>query len=117
MLDFFIQFTETGVYKITFSTNAYVKKTGADFDPKTDFIAVGFRIIGTDDIFAAANTWSFNESATNMFGQGLFVVNDLSKEYELVNLQKKSIYINGADNSNGVILCSSTCYDYYNKIS
>ncbi len=92
-----IKLNETGVYKITFSVNAYVKKTGDTFDPATDFVAVGFRRVGTDKILAASNTWSYEEYPQNMFGQGLFVVDDVENLYELVNLQKKSIFISGAD--------------------
>ncbi len=92
-----ITFNETGAYRITFAINAYVKKTGDNFDHKTDFVAVGFRAVDSDEIFAATNNWTPNESAANSFGQGLFIIDDLTKKYELVNLQKKSIYINGAD--------------------
>ncbi len=92
-----IQFNDTGVYMITFSINAYVKKTGADFDPSTDFVSVVFRETNTDRILAATNTWTPLQCATNMFGQGMFVVDDISKTYELVNVQTKSIYLSGCD--------------------
>ncbi len=92
-----IRFAETGLYFVQFSTNAYVKKTGADFDPKTDFVAVSFRELGTERILASANTWSSEEVATNIYGQGLIIVNDITTKYELCNMQKKSIYIVGAD--------------------
>lgn len=92
-----IKFNQTGVYKIDFSVNAYVKKTGADFDPATDFVAVAFRQTLTDNILAAANTWTPNESASNMSGQGIFVVADVNSVYELVNVQSKSIFINGSN--------------------
>ncbi len=92
-----IKFAKTGLYHLTFTVNAYVKKTGADFDPITDFVAVAFREVDSDNILASANTWTENESAKNMSGQGLFIVDDVSKEYELVNLQQKSMYLNGAD--------------------
>lgn len=91
-----IKFTKTGVYKFTFSINAYVKKTGADFSHETDFVAVAFRAVGTDDVYGAVNSYSYNESAFNMFGQGMLTVADTEKEYELVNVQKKSVYIVGA---------------------
>ncbi len=92
-----LKFTKTGVYKFTFSINAYVKKTGADFSHETDFVAVAFRAVGTDDVYGAVNSWSNSETASNMFGQGMLTVADTEKEYELVNVQKKSIYIVGAN--------------------
>lgn len=92
-----IQFAQTGLYYVTFTINAYIKKAGTDFAPKTDFVAVSFRENGTDRIIASANTWSGDEVAHNMSGQGLLVVNDTSSLYELVNTQKRSIFINGAD--------------------
>lgn len=90
-----IKFTQTGVYSVTFTTNAYVKKTGADFDPATDFVSVAFREVNTDNILAASCTWIATECANNMTGQGLFTVASTDAEYELVNTQQKSIYING----------------------
>lgn len=92
-----IKFTQTGVYMITFSINAYVKKTGVDFSHKTDFVAVSFREVNSEKIIASANSWSYNEVGTNMVGQGMLVVDNVDNVYELVNMQKKSIYITGAD--------------------
>lgn len=92
-----IKFTQTGVYMVTFSVNAYVKKTEVNFSHKTDFVAVSFREVNSEKILASSNTWTKEEVATNMFGQGMFVVDNTNNEYELVNVQKKSIYINGAD--------------------
>lgn len=97
-----VQINKTGVYKVTFSVNAYVKKDGAQFDPATDFVAVAFRQVGTDEIYAAANAWTPEDCAVNMFGQGLFVVKDVEAKYELVNVQKKSIYINGCNIMNTI---------------
>lgn len=97
-----IQINKTGVYKITFSANAYVKHDGGQFNPSTDFVAIAFRQVGTDVIHAAANAWSPEECAVNMFGQGLLVVDDVSNKYELVNVQKKSIFINGCNIMNTI---------------
>lgn len=97
-----IQFKQTGLYYVSFVTNAYIKKADADFNPQTDFVAVSFRENGTDRIIASANTWSNEEVAHNISGQGLLVVNDVTSIYELVNTQKRSIYINGADISQTV---------------
>ncbi|MGN0961059.1 MAG: collagen-like protein, partial [Christensenellales bacterium] len=92
-----IQFNEPGVYSITFTTNAYVKKSDTDFNPATDFVAVAFRAADSDNIIAAANTWSITECASNITGQGVFVVPDIATAYELVNVQQKSLYLNGCD--------------------
>lgn len=97
-----IQINKTGVYKVTFSANAYVKHDGGQFNQSTDFVAIAFRQVGTDVIHAAANAWSPEECAVNMFGQGLLVVDDVSNKYELVNVQKKSIYINGCNIMNTI---------------
>ncbi len=92
-----IQFNKTGIYYITFTTNAYVKRTQTEFDPKTDFVSVAFREVDSEKILVASNSWSYDECATNMTGSGLFVVDNVSTPYELINIQKKSIFINGCD--------------------
>ena len=102
-----IQFNDTGVYMLTFSINAYVKKTGEEFDPSTDFVSVVFREVDTDRILGATNTWTPMQCATNMFGQGMFVVDDTTKTYELVNVQKKSIYLSGCD------ITKTTSHSYF----
>ena len=92
-----ITIKDTGVYSVTFSTNAYVKKSGTDFNPLTDFVSIALRIVDTDDILAATNTWCVNESALNTFGQGLFTIATQNTVLELVNLAKKSVFITGCD--------------------
>lgn len=94
-----IQFNKTGIYKVTFTTNAYVKKSGQDFDPSVDFVSVAFREAGAaqEKVIAAATAWTPNECASNIFGQAIFVVADIATAYELVNTQQKSIFINGCN--------------------
>ncbi len=92
-----IQFNKTGIYYIIFTTNAYVKRTQTEFDPKTDFVSVAFREVDSEKILVASNSWSYDECATNMTGSGVFVVDNVSTPYELINIQKKSIFINGCD--------------------
>lgn len=92
-----IQFLKTGLYQISFVANAYVQKSGADFDPSTDFVAIAFREVNTDNILAGATGLSPNQSATNIFGQGLFTVYDTNILYELSNVQQKSIFLQGSD--------------------
>ncbi len=91
-----IQFNETGVYSVNFVTNAYIQPQGSQFDPSTDFVAVGFREENSDKVFAAANCWA-TERAECISGQGVFVVEDINAKYELVNLQKREIYVNAVD--------------------
>ncbi len=92
-----ITFNETGVYQITFVTSGRVQMTHSNFDSGTDFVAIGFRVTGSTQILAAANSWSIEQAPKTLYGQGVFVVDDTSKVYELVNLQKKPVYIYGCD--------------------
>lgn len=46
---------------------------------------------------AAATNYTPMESAMNTYGQGLLTVADVEAVYELVNVQQKSIYLNGCD--------------------
>lgn len=92
-----IQFNQTGVYKVVFTVNAYIKNSDPAFDPSTDFVAIAFREIDSDNILAGVNAWTPDECATNMTGQGIFTVPDVATAYELVNTQKKSIFVNGCN--------------------
>lgn len=92
-----ISFNQTGAYMLSFSVCAYVKKTGTDFSHSTDFVSVAFREENSEKILIGATTWTPNETATNMVGQGMFVVDDITKKYELINTQIKSLYLNGAN--------------------
>lgn len=90
-----IKFTNTGIYKIQFITNAYIKRVGQVFDSSEDFVSVAFRQVESDAIVAAATAWTPSECATNVVGQGIFIVNDVSKPYELVNTRPRSIFLSG----------------------
>ena len=92
-----ITINQTGVYMVTFTINAYIKKSQADFSHKADFVSVAFRQENSEKVIAGATTWTPLETATNMTGQGMFVVADTSAKFELINMQSRSIYINGAD--------------------
>lgn len=92
-----IKFLKTGVYKFTFMINGYVQKSGVDFSHDTDFVAVALRGVGSDNIYGALNGWTDGEVAQNMFGQGMLTVADTDIDYELVNLQKKSMFLVGAN--------------------
>lgn len=90
------KFNSEGVYKFTFSINAYTKKSGTDFSHESDFVAVALRGVGSDDIYGAVNDWSV-DVAHSMMGQGMLTVADKDIEYELVNIQKKSLFLVGGN--------------------
>lgn len=94
-----ITFNKKGSYMIWFSTSAYVKRSGQEFDENQDFVSIAFRQVGTDNIIATVNSWNPTECAQHVAGQGIVVVDDNSAEFELVNIQKKSLYIFGCTQS------------------
>lgn len=95
--DMTLQFNKTGIYFVIFNINAYVKRSNTDFNPETDFVSIAFREVDSNKILVAANNWTPNECALNTCGQGVFVVSDLATAYELVNTQKKSMFVNGCN--------------------
>ena len=92
-----IQFNKTGLYYVSFKTNAYYKKSGQEFDPVNDFVSIAFREVDSDNILCASTIWTPNECASLCAGHGLFVVDNIATAYELVNTQTKSVYINGCN--------------------
>lgn len=95
-----IQFNEAGYYKITIEVSAYPLFDDTEFDPNTDFVTVGFREVGTDNIFVGASKWVYEEEATQLVAEGIIAVADTSNTYELVNLSKQTIYLNSPDLGN-----------------
>ena len=95
-----IQFNVEGYYKITFIVSAYVIPNGEGFDPETDFVSIGFRQVGTDNIFIGASQWSYYEEVKQIVGEGLIAVESIANAYELVNLGKTSIHLNTPDLKN-----------------
>lgn len=89
-----IHFNKTGNYKIEFIINAYVLKNKLEFDQNTDFISVGFRKVDDEIIFAGGSAWVYNEKSVQLTAQGLFIVSDISEPFELVNMTKRTIYLN-----------------------
>lgn len=92
-----IQFNEIGTYEIIFTLNGNILQTEDPADIKTDFISVGFRAVDADEVYIGANDWSLNETPHNVTGIGLLRVTDVATAYELVNLQKKSMYLVGGN--------------------
>lgn len=95
-------FNREGVYFVTFSVVGYVKNSTPQYDQSTDFVSVAFREVDKDEVIAGAVGWTPDESAQNIFGQGMLVVNDTSAMYELINVQQKSMFVNGANIQNTI---------------
>ena len=95
-----IKFNLIGHYKVTFVISGYSQKTDTDFRPDSDFMSIGFREIGTDNIYIGASKWNYNEIATQVTAQGILAVADASKLYELVNLGKETLYLASPDLKN-----------------
>lgn len=95
-----IKFNTIGYYKVTFIVQAYINPETVDLDLDNDFIALGFKATGTDDIYIGASRWIYGTEADQIVGQGVVAINDLSKEYELVNLGKEIMYLASPDLKN-----------------
>lgn len=95
-----IKFNKIGYYKITFTISAYPEVTSLDFDPDTDIVSVGFRKTNTDNSYLGVGQWIFNGEATELTSQGIISVINTFDTYELVNLSKKTIYLNTPDIKN-----------------
>lgn len=91
-----ISFNETGYYKISFIINARIMQNN-DFDPNTDFISIGLREVNTDNIYIGSSKFIYNNSYNTLNAEGIISVIDTNKNYELVNLSKKDIYLNTPD--------------------
>ncbi len=91
-----ITFNSTGAYLVIFTANPFIEISG-NFETFSDFCALAFREVNSDKIFAASNSWNTDKQASTATGQGVFVVDDTSAQYELVNIGKKSIYLQAAN--------------------
>ncbi len=87
-----IQFSKEGVYKVTFIVNAYVNSSSS-FDEQTDIVSIGLRRVGEETIYAGSSRFIYDSQITQLVGQGLFVISDVSQQVELVNLSKGTIYL------------------------
>ncbi len=89
-----VKFNKVGYYKITITANAYIKTPSQPFDPTQDFIAIGFRRTGTDNVYIGASQFIETGVAKQVVAQGVIAIENTTNTYELVNLAKKSIYLN-----------------------
>lgn len=95
-----IKFNVVGHYKISAIVSAYPLKTDAQFNPATDFVSVGFRMVGTDNIYVGASEWSYNEKASQLYMHGMISVPDTNGLYELVNIGSQTLYLDTTDLKN-----------------
>lgn len=95
-----IKFNAIGYYKITINVYGYIKLTNSQFNPATDFISIGLRQIGTDNIYIGASKWCYNEEVDQLTAQGILSVNNISNLYEVVNVSKTSICLDSPDLQN-----------------
>lgn len=93
--DYTIQFNTIGTFEVMFSINGYVKNTSTTFDPSSDFVCVGFRAANMPNIYIGANSWSFQDVPQNTVGFGILQVESIVDPYELINLQRKPLYLCG----------------------
>ena len=98
--DNLIKFNKIGYYKITIMINASIKTTPNNFNPDTDFISYGFRQTNTDNIYVGASKWIYNNEYSNVISQGIVAVDNVSNDYEIVNIGSKEIYLLSPDLNN-----------------
>lgn len=89
-----IQFNRIGYYKISIRVNAYVPFDGDEFNPDTDFVSIGFRLVNTDNIYIGESQWITDETSKEVYAEGIITVENIANAYELVNLSKRDIYLN-----------------------
>ena len=98
--DEILKFNVAGYYKMTINIYGYIKLTNAQFNPATDFMSIGFRQIGTDNVYIGASKWCYDEEVDQLTAQGILSVNNPANLYEVVNLGKKSICLDSPDLKN-----------------
>lgn len=92
-----IKFNEIGYYKVTVIISARSLAVNTDFDETKDFLSIGLRLVGTDNIYVGASKWVYDEDYTQVVAQGIISVENVANEYELVNLGPQTMYLNTPD--------------------
>lgn len=95
-----IKFNKIGHYKVTFTAYVTVPYFNGSYDPNVDFVSIGFRQSNTDNIYIGSSCLIKKEETTQILGQGIIAVNSTSDLYELINLSKRTIYLNTPDITN-----------------
>lgn len=88
-----IKFNSIGYYKITIITYALPKLNDTP-NPETDFISVGFKLNGTDNVYIGGSHWIYDDSSMQIVIHGIISVENTNNEYSFVNLGKNNIFIN-----------------------
>lgn len=91
-----IKFNRIGYYKVVFVASAYTQATDIEFNPHRDFVSLGFGT-SSDIIHIGASEWVYDETATQIIGQGVIVVDNTDSVYSLMNVGKYTIYLNTPD--------------------
>lgn len=94
-----IKFNVAGYYKMTITISGYVKEE-IEFDENKHFMAIGLRLVGTDNVYIGASKWSYNEERTQLVAQGILAVNNPANIYEIVNLGNERICLDTPDLKN-----------------
>ena len=98
--DNIIKFNKIGHYKVTFTAYVTVPYFNGSYDPNVDFVSIGFRQSNTDNIYIGSSCLIKKEETTQILGQGIIAINSTNDLYELINLSKRTIYLNTPDITN-----------------
>ncbi|MDO5569607.1 MAG: hypothetical protein Q4G04_05840 [bacterium] len=88
-----LQFNKTGAYKINIAINAYTPHENNIFNPDTDLISFGFKKVGDPIIYSGNSSFCYNEIGIESISQGIFIVNNITDPFELINLAKRNMYL------------------------
>ena len=89
-----IGFNKEGVYRVDFIITTY-NSSNPDFDEDDDVVAVGFKKVNEQIVYAGGSSWFGNEPNTKIIGQGMFIIKNTESELmELINMSKHSINLN-----------------------
>lgn len=94
-----IKFNVAGYYKMTIIISGYVKEE-TEFDEDKHFMAIGLRLLDTDNVYIGASKWSYNEERTQLVAQGILSVNNPANLYEIANLGNERICLDTPDLKN-----------------
>lgn len=95
-----IKFNIAGYYRIEIIASAHSLKTDTTFDPNKDFVSIGFKQTGTDNIYIGGSLWTNDNVAKQIKMIGVIAVTNPNDEYELVNIGNQTIYLNSPDIKN-----------------
>ncbi len=87
-----IKFNKVGYYHISFAVNGYAPCVDP-FNETTDFISVGFRKVGSDNVYVGVSKWIYNEEQEHVTATGIVSINDTNAPYELANLNMYPLYL------------------------